>query len=233
MFRIEDGFQAWQRMEALEPPPPSKPWVLRSGFSDVQEVPSTGRPQVAPRLPGQNGELAAYSGLEPTPEDALKGARALLAGQLKALVSLELNYRGKAGVADERGRGLLEKAAARLLADPRFEADRYEEKLKLPASGSVAHRAAVLARVPDGWAYRTAEELIGAAQASERALEAERRSVGWVILSALILGLVVYFVYSFLNAGSKGHLAWPLRIASVAAYLLICLGLLFLRGRFP
>jgi hypothetical protein len=112
------------------------------------------------------------------------------------------------------------------------EVDRYQESVELPASRATAHRAAVLVRVPQHWVASAAEQAVEAARAQRSAMREGRRTLGWTIFSALALALVIYFIYSFLNAGTKGHLAWPLRIVSVAAYLLLCLGLLFLRGNF-
>jgi hypothetical protein len=44
---------------------------------------------------------------------------------------------------------------------------------------------------------------------------------------------VAFLLYAFLNAGTKGHFAWPLRIISVATLLVVYLGLMYLKGWFP
>jgi hypothetical protein len=44
---------------------------------------------------------------------------------------------------------------------------------------------------------------------------------------------VVFLLYSFLNAGTKGHFAWPLRIVSIGTLIVLYLGLMFLQGWFP
>jgi hypothetical protein len=229
---MPDDHQSWQKMEVLGARVPSKSWVVDGGGSSYQQQAHSGW-SINLRVPSPKGDLPGYSALEATPEEALKGARRSLAAELKALVRAKLARSGVADPWGEQWEGILEESAGRLVAQPQAEVDRYEESVELPMSRSQAHRAAVLVRVPGDWSARAAGEVIEAARVSELSREEHRRSLGWTVLSALLLGLVIYFIYSFLNAGSKGHLAWPLRLVSLAAYLLLCLGLLFLRGRFP
>ncbi len=229
---MPDDHQSWQKMEVLGARAPSKSWVVDGGGSSYQQQSHSGM-SFSLRVPSPKGDLPGYSALEATPEEALKGARRSLAAELKALVRAKLVRTGVADPWGEQWEGILQEAAGRLVAQPQAEVDRYEETVELPMSRSQAHRAAVLVRVPGDWIARAAGDVIEAAAISELSREEHRRSLGWTVLSALLLGLVIYFIYSFLNAGSKGHLAWPLRLVSLAAYLLLCLGLLFLRGRFP
>ena len=51
--------------------------------------------------------------------------------------------------------------------------------------------------------------------------------------SALTLALVIFLLYSLLNAGTKGHFAWPLRFLSAGALCVLYLGLVYLKGWFP
>jgi uncharacterized integral membrane protein len=91
--------------------------------------------------------------------------------------------------------------------------------------------------VPTEWPKDAAAKIIGAARAAqaeavhvEAKMQDERRHSVWTIFSAGALALAIFLVYSFINAGTKGHMAWALRIVSLGAFALLCLGLLVLRG---
>jgi hypothetical protein len=92
------------------------------------------------------------------------------------------------------------------------------------------HRAAVLARVPKEWPLQTAMAARDRSNSLLALIGGQRIHLFWTLASAAGLGLAIFILYTFLNAGTKGHLAWPLRIASVAAFIVLCLGLLAIRG---
>jgi len=233
-IQVPEDFRAFREAQVIQAAPPQKGWVLDAGGSQLEIVdyssPSA-RLSARVRLPGPSGELVGYSGLEPTRDEALKRARRSVQEQLKALVLYQLAQGGqdvRSGTTSRWAEGVVEK----LLKTDGVEVDRFEEEVRLPQSGATVHRAALLVRVREDWSREAVKSLAREMSAARKTARGEETRLGWTVLSAVLLGLVTYFLYSFLNAGSKGHLAWPLRIISIAAYLLLCLGLFFIRGHF-
>jgi hypothetical protein len=247
-IRVEDSFQAWretQVMRAIRPDwaedpsgalrPNEKPeeqdqvrrpeWVDTAGNSTLFTG-STGQAVFHIRMPGPNGGMVGYSGLEPTPDAALESARKTLREQLKALVEWELARTGRLQASQEGPTGL----ASDWLAKIPGESETHKEQVKLRQSGETAYRAAVLARLPTDWAAQQASALLKQTREAEARIGNQRVRGAWTFFSAGILALVIFILYAFLNAGTKGHLAWTLRIVSVAAFLVLCYGLLVIRG---
>ncbi|MGH9362721.1 MAG: hypothetical protein ACRD2T_12475, partial [Thermoanaerobaculia bacterium] len=183
--------------------------------------------------PGPRGELVGLSKLEPTREEALRGARLAAREKLQRLVRGRFEERARRPIDGGAAAPWIDASVERFLADPGARKDLFEESVKLPQSGEVVYRAAVLLELPGRRIDALAEEALKDLEAVQGAERSRLTRLGWTLLSALLLALVTFIVYSFLNAGSKGHLAWTLRIASIAAYLLVCLGLFFLRGHLP
>jgi hypothetical protein len=201
---LSEDLQAWRRVQAIQSRPAGKEWVEAGGSRT-------------------EGEVVGYSGLEATPEEALGKARKSARDKLEALVLKELVQRNRTRV-DERVHREVRGSVEKLLSAPGAEEDRFEEAVRLPQSGETARRAAILLRAPQGWLR------VSSGEVSSR-IESYRKHLGWTVVSALVLALVIYLAYAFLNAGTKGHLAWPLRVISCAAFLLLCLGLFYLRER--
>ena len=109
----------------------------------------------------------------------------------------------------------------------------YLDGGRLRQSGEEIHLAALRARLPVKWLETETEKAQTSLRRSAEQARRERFAWGATIFSALVLALAVYLLYSFINAGTKGHLAWPLRIVSMAAFLLLCLGLLLVRNHLP
>jgi hypothetical protein len=231
---VEADLRAFQRADVLVLPDrsdtPSRDWVKNAGGSQPTEVRSGGL-KMSVRLPGPDGKLVGYSGPEATEEEALRKARASLKEQLRGLALAEMTKRSRGRVSGDTAREL-ERVADGALGTTIPELERFHERVQLPKSGMVAYRAAILIKVEKNWA----KDAVAKASQSAKSLAEESRAVQrdrlWTLLSALGLAFSVYLVYSFLNAGSKGHLAWPLRIISVTAYALLCAALLYLKGLF-
>lgn len=62
------------------------------------------------------------------------------------------------------------------------------------------------------------------------ARDARHRTWASTAASALCLALVVFLLYSLLNAGTKGYFAWPLRIVCTCALALFYLGAMYWKG---
>ncbi len=207
---------------------PFKLWVEDHGGS--QRLSGTmGQISMDLDVPGPQGEIVGYSGLEPTEEEALKAARASLGEKLKALVKLEI-VRTSGDSSDPDLWGKVDLLIARSLNPQSMEVDSFQEAVRLPQSGNTSHRAAVLARLPETQVPEIASQVTRTAREMKDQAREARRTWAWTIASALVLALFMFIIYSFLNAGTKGHLAWPLRIISITAFALLAAGLLIVRG---
>jgi hypothetical protein len=234
-FMAADRFDEWQagagELAGSGSVPSEKRWVLEAGGSRQMQSLEGGLFKV--KLPGPGGELVGYSGLEPTPEEALQAARLALARQVEWLVRLELERKGRSAFSPEV-EAEVQRTVEQYVAQPHLEADRHLSEVKLPTSGATAHRAAVLLKLPrEGEASVLAEEVLLNLRRKLDEERSRRSHLLSTLFSALLLGLVIFLLYSFLNAGSRGHLAWPLRIVSLAAFAALCLGLLYFRGHLP
>ena len=185
-------------------------------------------PVVDPLLNG--GQEIRHSGLEPLQEEALAKADGKRRDQLQGRI-LEAAVRHNPGGLSESSVQEARSLADRILMDGRCEKDSWVDEVKLPTSGETMYRAATLARVPQELVQESGMELLNSLETGRRESWTERQRLGWTIFSAGILALVVFLIYSFLNAGTKGHMAWPLRIVYLMAFLILCFGLLVLRHR--
>jgi hypothetical protein len=217
-------FEQWQKANALAPPATGKPWL-----SDA---------------PGSQGQIVGYSGLEP--EDGSKpGAReaaraaAMQAAERSAMGHLEaLLLQGIKGKHDIASSVSLEELKSLAVAEirralPPLIADRFEQEVPGKSANLKYHRAAVLVKADPKALDSMTHELADRLQQHAREAEAHRSTVITTVASALGLAFVVFLLYSFLNAGTKGHFAWPLRIISVATLLAVYLGLMYLKGWLP
>jgi len=62
------------------------------------------------------------------------------------------------------------------------------------------------------------------------AIRREQEFRSWVLFTgaALLGGVVIFLLYTLLNAGTKGYFAWPLRGAAVAFFAVMILGAFYL-----
>jgi hypothetical protein len=47
--------------------------------------------------------------------------------------------------------------------------------------------------------------------------------------AALVAAFAIFLFYAFANAGTKGYFAWPLRLASLGLFALLCAGIYYVR----
>jgi hypothetical protein len=249
-IRVEDSFQAWQNESQVVKPvsiskvaeapggaatleitassAPRPDWVDTAGHSSVLTG-MIGNAQFQLRQPGPNGELVGYSGLEPTPDAAIDAARKSLREQLRALVEWELAKNGRLGETETGPARPIEEVMA---AIPGQE-EPFRETVLTPVTNQTMYRAAVKTRVPTNpsWAAQQATAVLEQVRKAHADLGEQRVKGAWTGFGAGVLALVIFILYAFLNAGTKGHLAWPLRIVSVAAFLVLCWALLVIRGQ--
>jgi hypothetical protein len=237
-IRVQDDFQTWKETErswkgadiAIQAETPRQSWVDDAGGSSWQSIRS-GSLSAELRRPGPEGKVVGYS--EPCGDDAhaLRSARESLKNHLAALIRTELFKMGRdlrELSPDEIQSHIGEAVDAYLRSSAKVR--EYREKALFKESGITMHRAALLSQIPPDWPSRTAREVATNLQGIQRETRMERRRTGWTIFSTFVLALVVFLLYNFLNAGTKGHFAWPLRLISIAAFVLLCLGLLAIRG---
>lgn len=217
---------------AVKPGPadPSKEWVRNAGGSH-RLVETFGPVTIEVEVPGAGGELVGYSGLEPTEDEALKSARLRLMEKVKALVMLELAKKMEGRFDPElwKSADALATQFLHYLDQPGVEMDQFQQPVQLPQSGNIVHRAAVMTR-PGDRIPQIASQLIQSTQAQRAEVRKARQTWAWTAATALVLGLFIYIIYSFINAGTKGHLAWPLRLVSITAFLILSAVLLVVRG---
>jgi len=237
-IRVQDDFQAWKETErswkgadiAIQAETPRQSWVDDAGGSSWQTIRS-GNLSAELRRPGPEGKIVGYSEPSGDEEHALGSARESLKNHLAALVRTELFKTGGdlRALPTEEIQNHIKTAVDDYLRDLAKILE-YREKAVFQKSGITMHRAAMRSQIPPDWPSRTAREVASQLQGIQRETRMERRRTGWTIFSTFVLALVVFLLYNFLNAGTKGHFAWPLRLISIAAFVLLCLGLLAIRG---
>ncbi len=222
----------WLKSDTLFPKSSAPGWVRSGTGSRISKSRSAvlGRPTVKP---GKTNEIAGYSGLEATFDEAIRSARLSLQRQLEDIVLYELIEDGdRHGARSPEGGALLRQAAASLVEAGPAGREEFHESAVLPASGQTIHRAAILLRIPDGWDDKQERAIGRRLDAVREESEESRRTQIGTAGSILLLAFVVFLLYLFVNAGTKGYFAWPLRIFAVALYACVCLGLLYGRGHF-
>ena len=113
----------------------------------------------------------------------------------------------------------------------RLTLDRFDQKIDRPYG--TLYRSALLVKA-DGEPLRLLKkELTKAFRESQVEEMGTRRSVAITVTSALGLALIIFLLYSFLNASTRGYFVWQLRFLSLGALLLLYVGLMYLRGSFP
>lgn len=238
-----EDFEQWQKADALALAAPDKPWLSDAAGSQPWSDEFRGL-RIAGRTPGPQGRIVGYSHLEP--EDSSKPS-AREAARAAARAAAEhsavrhvgaLLLRGIKGAHDvaasvpvEKLKSLADDEARRAL--PTLIVDRYEQDVPGKSANLKYHRAAVLVKADPKVLDSMVQKLKESAQERAREAVAHRREIVTTVASALGLAFVAFLLYAFLNAGTKGHFAWPLRIISVATLLVVYLGLMYLKGWFP
>ena len=59
---------------------------------------------------------------------------------------------------------------------------------------------------------------------------ATRGGIAWTLLMGVAIAAFLYLSYLFLDAGTRGHFTWQLRVISVLAFVGICVAIAALRG---
>lgn len=232
----------WRKTDAMAPERERPKWV-ETGAGSVGWSADAFGIQARGRIPGPEGLLAGYSpDLYENESEALKEASRSAARHFVA-------------IAAATGSGLLYESSDRQSGGPKaipksvvveaaraFEAealdfvarktqDRFVEEIAKPYG--VLFRAAVLvsAKPEDvrGLGARFRDLVLEKQEARTDA----RRQVLLAAAAALGMAVVVFLLYSFVNAGTKGYFAWPLRVLSIGTLLILYLGLMYALDWFP
>ena len=236
---VRDDQAAWSRSSALEsageghqergwepvgiPSASSKPWVRdAAGAKATSET--VGSVRFEYYQPGPDGGLVGYSDIEPSLQLAHEKADAAAAEKI-AVLALK-------GLREERVRFDVERALPLAIGIsqkrvPSLERDRCDERSE--RGYATVFRSAVRIEL-DEPALHEIESMLAAELASGwMRRQADLRA--WLLMGigAFVLAVSVFLLYTFLNAGTKGHFAWPLRIVSAVVFLLICGAVWFVR----
>ncbi len=233
--------ELWLKNNALSPEGDRPAWVGTGGGSTWRSGLAFGF-HVQARAPGPNGLLAGYSDLCQDSAEALKEASRAAARHLAVLSALTGAEHLSEGSAQERGRRWAVPIDAVVQAVRAFEAeaanlvarntqDRFVEEIARPYG--TLFRAAVLVSAPQEDVRALAERFRKSVLERCDARADARRQVLLAAAAALGMAVVVFLLYTFLNAGTKGYFAWPLRIVSIGTLLLLYLGLLYALDWFP
>ncbi|MBI4582507.1 MAG: hypothetical protein HY717_00545 [Planctomycetes bacterium] len=225
---LSDDLAAWKKLDAVAPKEAAKPWVLDAAGSTAWAVEGQGLSLIAWK-PGPGWRLAGYSrDLEPALETARLAADRSALGQLAALLLWELS--GRRGSIDFafKDAEVLVRQTLHARFESRLVADRFEEAVPL-AAGTV-YRAAVLVKADPQILQELSAELVKGIQEGKLKAIKQRREFLINAASAAGLAIFIFLAYAFLNAGTKGHFAWPLRIFSLLALALLYLGFFWMRG---
>ncbi len=254
VYHLRDPLKEWQRLSSLpdaarpriERPssgatatissgPGSPPaWVADAGGSSPFSL-RLGCVSIIGRLPGPAGELAGYSGAwQPDLEQAEADADRSVVEQLSAVLLRKLAIRAEAapGLSSESLLidDLLDLVEDRVrVATDDLLVDRFVEERTRNYVGSShkLYREAKLIRAPEERLAELTDAIVeDVHRASARLVDARHHTL-WTIAAAAGLALVAFLLYSFINAGTKGYFAWPLRIVSLGALVLLYVGLFY------
>ncbi len=257
VYHLRDPLKEWQRLSSLpdaarpriERPssgatatissgPGSPPaWVADAGGSSPFSL-RLGCVSIIGRLPGPAGELAGYSGAwQPDLEQAEADADRSVVEQLSAVLLRKLAIRAEAAPGLSSESLLIDdlldlvEDRARVATDDLL-VDRFVEERTRNYVGSShkLYREAKLIRAPEERLAELTDAIVeDVHRASARLVDARHHTL-WTIAAAAGLALVAFLLYSFINAGTKGSFAWPLRIVSLGALVLLYVGLFYFRG---
>lgn len=165
--------------------------------------------------PGPGDRLVGYSGPEPTAEDAIDGAREEAAAKLGLLAVRELEKH------ESTHDPVIVFPLARSLALARIGQLHREDHLQRAelTPGVPVWRAAVLVESGPEEMAELSAGLSGELARGWAQEQLERRRLVGEIFGAAFLCFVIFLVYTLVNARTKGHFAWPLRLVSLAVLL--------------
>ena len=225
-FEANDDLPQWTEADALQESKLSRPpWVDNAGGSRPGRQ-AEGRVVVTCRVPGAGGKIPGYSQIEVTEEEAVRQAVTSAARQLRALLVWEVR---KTLHTQEELDELLPFALA--FAEqrvPSLELERYVEAI--PRDYATLYRAAVLVRSDEPTLRNLGHELRNAVDEGAIEVLKWRKTIIETLIAGLGLTVVMLLLYCFLNAGTKGYFAWPLRIISLGSLTVLFLGLLYWKG---
>lgn len=234
-------FERWLEADAIAPPRERPAWVENAGGSIAVSETAFGL-EVRGRRPGPDGLLAGYSDLCQETGEALEAARRSAAEHVAAFVVAT----ARRLPADPSGRALLperripKKLVVESLAAFRPEIlefvaawtkERFVEEIAKPYG--TLRRAAILVSVDSKEVRRLAARFGDVLLRRGWDRSESRREVLIAVAAALGMAVAVFLLYSFLNAGTKGYFAWPLRIVSIGTLLAMYLGLMYALDWFP
>jgi hypothetical protein len=231
-----DAIAAWEKLGAVAPEDPDTPrWVIDAAGSELWSQDVLGV-NVRGSRPGPGGEIVGYSSAyESDIERSRASARRSALDGLKSIALWKITGNKKeAGLLSAGGYFLSVDGISGFL-DGLFQRDFhgrarawYDQKVVI--HGEPMFRSAVLVNVDEA----RMKELVGEAVRSGRMEKYARRyEIIWTTASAAGMAFIIFLLYSLLNAGTKGHFAWPLRIFSVGTLAALYLVLLFLKGWIP
>ncbi len=178
--------------------------------------------------PGDSGELVGYSGPAATEPLAILEAKRRAREKLAALALLQL----------KKNRSEVDVLRIQPLADRLASGGRYfdvkqsfVERGKLSDGRANLYRAAVLVAADETRVTTLARELSRELKRGWLEEQERNRRIVWAVVAVIVVTFVVFLIYSLMNAGTKGHFAWPLRIASVGVFLAVCFAFYYLRMR--
>jgi len=212
----------WQTHDEV-PGTPTKPW-LTGGATAAERSVRIGDTsfRFAPRT--SDDHIIAFSGVEPSRGAALRAAHATAAQKLAVLALMHLESERP-----EIDTSQVWPLAVGLGVDVAraAEIDRIEQSSER-AYGPI-YRAAVLVDVDDQRLASLATTVESEhARGWVKRQDALRRWL-WTGASVGLLAIAIFLLYTFLNAGTKGHFAWPLRFVSAAVFLILCAAVYFIR----
>ena len=176
--------------------------------------------------PGPTGSLVGYSSVSASREEALNDALETVRKKVGTLALLRLKYNDPS----------LDIEAALPLAielsrtESRFNAGDEHVQVADRDYGPI-FRAAVRVEAPD---EAIGDLAIHVRKEVERGWIAQQQKLGevlWTGASVLALAFAIFLLYTFMNAGTKGHFAVPLRILSAAMFFLLCAVVFYVRAQ--
>ncbi len=234
-YHAPDPFEAWKRsfedfeeweVAARHEGVPS--WVLEAGGTTYERREIPDELSIWCRFPGESGVVVGYSTVEIDDADARRAATRSAVDQLRGVLLWELRDRSEVlaeAMAPKTNGEVFEEAAelAEHLIYDRLETLPTMTHLQTTQSRLAGRVVRAAMRIDvDADARRT---LVAALEQGLETNELERirkrQQLATDIFSALGLALCIFLLYCFLNAGTKGHFAWPLRVISITALIAI------------
>lgn len=233
IVHVNDDFETWQRDSAIAPGMDDVPAWVTEGASEPYPIRGTGFSLQARYPTGRT--LVGYSSFNADPETARAEALASAAEQLAIVVF---------GDEERPTGGLTTNAALRHRLTPLeiLQACKQRTEGALRDTGTLKeftqsvqreygklHRVALLVDARNS----TLDRYRGDVRQTLRRVIGEKKLANkdlfYTTVAALGLALVVLILYVFLNAGTKGHFAWPLRFASLGALAVLYLGMIYMK----